>query len=420
MNNKFYIKNLNSFVNNSAFLYLYNFSDYLITFFLLPFIVRALGAEEFGKIGLAQTFGILIVLIIEFGSPLVSTREIAKIKNKSNGLLKYIGEIITFKILLIPLTFLITFIAISFIPIFTSNPEYILIVLIGSIFQGLSPVWYFQGIEKIGKIIISKIMIRLLGFVAVIFFVDNPRDGWIFLTSISMTNFFVCVAMYKKMINDIGLFRLVNFKNLGASLKQNFHSFLISIFPVIYQNITSIMLSFFVSPLQLGVFYGMSKIYRAFNTLFGPISQAVFPIISKVSNKNQIESKLLIKKYLTLIITIGILFMIIIYIFSEQIITLILGENFSSGTLLLKLFSFVLPLTAISNALGRQWLMAKNKDSFYLLTQFLSSIAAFLTFYYAIKKFDILSIPISLIVFELVTIFLIALFLLRNEKYRFI
>ena len=76
------LKNKRSLINNSVYLYLAHSSDYILSIFLLPFIARVLGVSEFGIISIAQTFGIFISLFMEFGSSLVITREIARIKEK--------------------------------------------------------------------------------------------------------------------------------------------------------------------------------------------------------------------------------------------------------------------------------------------------------------------------------------------------
>ena len=74
----------NPLVTNSFYLYLSHFADYFFAIFLLPFIAKTLGIIEFGEIGLAQTFGVFIILFIEFGSSLMATREISKEKNNLN------------------------------------------------------------------------------------------------------------------------------------------------------------------------------------------------------------------------------------------------------------------------------------------------------------------------------------------------
>ena len=77
-------KNNNSLFSNSIYLYLSYFSDYILSIFLLPFIARTVGAVELGTIGVFQTFGIFISLLMEFGSSLFITKEISKLRDNKN------------------------------------------------------------------------------------------------------------------------------------------------------------------------------------------------------------------------------------------------------------------------------------------------------------------------------------------------
>ena len=113
--------NKKSLLTNSFYLYLSHFADYILALFLLPFIARSIGAIEFGKIGLTQTFGMLIILLMEFGSSLMATREVARIKNDKPRLKQFIEQLIIFKIYLIPFVIIASLIAIIFVPIFTEN-----------------------------------------------------------------------------------------------------------------------------------------------------------------------------------------------------------------------------------------------------------------------------------------------------------
>ena len=88
-------ENKRSLLTNSFYLYLSHFADYILALFLLPFIARSIGAIEFGKIGLTQTFGMLIILLMEFGSSLMATREVARLKKDKPNLKHFIEQLIT-------------------------------------------------------------------------------------------------------------------------------------------------------------------------------------------------------------------------------------------------------------------------------------------------------------------------------------
>ena len=217
-------------------------------------------------------------------------------------------------------------------------------------------------------------MIIYFRFIIIVFYVKSPTDGWIILVSYSLTSALICLYLYFKIIKKQGPLILNRPYRTKFIFTKSIPSFLITIIPMIYQNISVMVLSIFVNPIQLGFYYGASRVYRAFNTLYSPISQAFFPIISSLDNKNKTESILLIQKYLFLTTIIGLFFFLINFLFAEQIIKILLGNEFSGSNNLLRIFCFVLPLTAISNALGRQWLMVINKDTFYSTVQLFSSL----------------------------------------------
>ena len=409
-------RNKSSLANNSFYLYISHFADYILTLFLLPFIARTIGAIELGLIGLAQTFGLLIILFMEFGSSLMATREVARIKDDQIALKFFVEKLTTFKIYLIPIALIASALLIIYSPIFYNKPHYVIIVILGAIFQGISPTWYFQGIEKMKVIALSKLFFRLIGFIIIISCVKSSNDAWIVLASFSLTSTLICLYLYFEIIKKIGLLTFTRPDQSKFIFTNSISSFLITIIPMIYQNISVIVLSVFVNPFQLGVYYGAARIYRGFNTLYGPISQAFFPIISSLENKNKTESKLLIRNYLILMIIIGSFFFIINYFLSEEIISAILGNEFSASSSLLRLFSIVLPLTAVSNALGRQWLLVINKESFYLIVLLVSSLIAFITFLFIINGFGIKAYPISLIIYEVSSIIMILIFLISNGR----
>ncbi len=409
-------KTKNFFFINSLYLYLSHFADYLLSIFLLPLIAKTIGTTEFGIISLAQTFSLLIILFMEFGSSLMATREVARIKEDKSKVKIFIQDLTGFKIFLIPVVLIIAFLVAFNVPIFSSRPHYILIVALGAIFQGMTPTWYFQGIEKMKKISISKIFFRSISFLIIIFLVKSSKDGWIVLASFTLSSTLICIYLFYEIVKKIGPFNPFQFEQRKSIVKRSIPSFLITAIPLLYQNISIFMLSVFVNPFQLGLLFGASRIHRAFNTLYSPISQAFFPLISSINDKKKNESKKLIKEYSFFIGSIGLLFFLLNYFFTENLILLLLGHEFSKSEDLLRIFSILFPLTAISNALGRQWLMVIDKESYFSVIQMISAMIASFTLVFIFKSHGIGSYPISLIFYELSTVIMILLLLFYSNK----
>ena len=212
---------------NSFYLYLSHFSDYLLSFLTLPFIARAIGPEELGLVGFTQLYGALILLIMEFGSSLMAVREVVKKKGNITFLRSFVSEIISFKIMLIPLVFFISIITYSFIPLFNGAYHYLFIATLGSISQGLAPTWYFEGLEKMKLLAISKTFFRLISFIAIVLFVNSSSDGWMVIGINSICSLFIFCLLFVKMKNEIKSFSLSLLNNFGKIWEMSKKSFLI-------------------------------------------------------------------------------------------------------------------------------------------------------------------------------------------------
>ena len=416
MNSEILTKIRQPLIANSFYLYLANFADYLLAIIILPFIARALGPEQLGYVGLAQTFGIFILLIMEFGFPLMATRQIAREKNNPENIKLLIGQIFSFKLFLIPIILIISIIITQIVPIFYNYPHYILIVVVGSIFQGMAPTWYFMGIEKVSTVAFSKTIFRLIGFGLIFLFVRSSYDGWIVLFGYMISSICICLYLIKHLMNNLGSFRIRNESSIKAVWQKTKNSFFVTILPVIYNNLGVIIMSIIVNPLQLGFYYGASRIHGAFNTLYGPMGEAFYPRLASTDFEDHEKAKKIAKFFIYILFAIGLLFFLIIYFFAESIIFIILGENFLFATTTLKIFAIVLPLTAISHVLGRQWLMIRGNDSQYAKILLISSLIGTLALVATIRSYGIIAMPLSLIIYEFLTIIMIISFIKKKRK----
>ena len=394
-------------VANSFYLYIAHFADYIFSLLILPFIARILGPEELGYVATAQIFGLLLLLIMEFGFSLTATREVSKLKEKKALLTKYINESFSFKFFLIPLIIFLSIFSIISFPTFQSRPHYIGIVMVGSIFQGMAPTWFFQGIEKLKVIAISKILFRGIGFIIIFVFIRDYQDGWIVLMGSSITSFFIFLYLINYMQSIVGKIKITGIKGIKSIWKNSRWTFLLTLIPVLFQNGTALILSTIVSPLQMGLYFGATKIYRSFNTLYGPFGQAIYP---RLIASNQISpkiSKYLVYKVLLTLFSLGLIFFILLFFWPDVFIKILLGDLYLEASITLKLYGIVLPLTAVSHVLGRQWMLVKGEEKTYLKIILTTSLFTFIFLVFSVDFLGIKAAPISLIIFEICTIFTI-------------
>ena len=391
-------------LKNSFYLYISHFSDYLFSILILPFIARILGPNELGQVVLAQTFGLLILIIMEFGFSLTATREVAILKNKKEALDKYLGRVFLFKLLLIPAVIVLSSVLIK---IFSVKNDYIFIVLIGSIFQGMVPVWFFQGIERLKIVAFSKIFFRAIGFIIIFIFINDEQDGWVVLISHTITSVLIFTYFIYKMLKIVGKIKLSKFKDLNIIWNNSAWVFLVSIIPVIFQNSAAFILELKLNSLQLGLYFGSFKIYRSLNTLYGPIGQAVYPRLISSNDENKESSIKLKWKIFWVLLSMGLFFCSILFFFPTLIISILLGNEYLEASKTLQLFGFILPLTAISHVLGRQWMLVQRNEKKYSIILIIGLLISFVFLIFSVEKLGIQAVPISLILYELLTILMI-------------
>ncbi len=394
-------------LKNSFYLYLSHFADYLFSILLLPFIARILGPNELGYVVLAQTFGLLILIVMEFGFSLTATREVAILKNEKEGLDNYLGKVFSFKLLLIPVVILLSFIVIIISPVFQARTHYIFIVLIGSIFQGMIPIWFFQGIERLKIVALSKIFFRAIGFIIIFMLINNEQDGWIVLMGHTITSGLIFTYFIYSMLKIVGKIKFSKIKHLNIIWNNTSWVFLVSIIPIIFQNSVAFLLELKLSSLQLGLYFGSFKIYRSFNTLYGPIGQAVYPRLIS-SNAEDEEASIKLKwKVFWLLLSMGSFFCTILIFFSKSIISILLGNEYLEASKTLQLFGIVLPLTAISHVLGRQWMLVQRNEKKYSIILTIGLLISLMFLIFSVERLGTQAVPISLILYELSTILMI-------------
>jgi PST family polysaccharide transporter len=269
------------------------------------------------------------------------------------------------------------------------------------------PIWFFQGIERLKIVAFSKIFFRAIGFIIIFIFINDEQDAWIVLMAHTITSGLIFSYLIYSMINIVGRIKLSKIKDLDVLWHNSAWVFLLSIIPVIYQNSAALLLELKLSTFQLGLYFGTFKIYRSFNTLYGPIGQAVYPRLI-VSNAKDKESSIKLKwRVFWLMLSLGLFFCCILIFFPKIIISILLGNEYLKASRTLQLFGLVLPLTAISHVLGRQWMLVQRNEKKYSIILIIGLLISFIFLIFFINKLGIQSIPISLILYELTTILMI-------------
>ena len=266
--------------------------------------------------------------------------------------------------------------------------------MLDSIIQSFAPSWYFRGKEKFKDLATIKIIFRTIAFISVLFLVKIPSDSWKYLLIHAISSFGISLVQLFIMTRDIGMVKFQKWHEVQNILKSSTYNFFIIVLPTIFNNISIFLLSYLVGPFQLGYYYAVVKIHRGFNTLYTPLFDSFFPYLIKTFNYNKEKALEISKKFNIILFILGSFLCIIIWLFSESIISLLLGDEYLPAANYLKSFALLLPLTVNSYIWGNQWMIAMKQERQFSMISILSNLIAISFLIVSLSELKIFAIPL--------------------------
>ncbi|MDC0589904.1 oligosaccharide flippase family protein [Porticoccaceae bacterium] len=107
----------------------------------------------------------------------------------------------------------------------------------------------------------------------------------------------------------------------------------------------------------VGIYAGAEKLLKAVKGLYNPISQALFPHMSALLISGPRSAMPKINMYIYRLSAFTLLSSTLLLFFADVIVELVLGAEFESASLLLKVMSFIPFFACISNIFGVQLML---------------------------------------------------------------
>ncbi|AMW77516.1 polysaccharide biosynthesis protein [Acinetobacter sp. TGL-Y2] len=382
--------------------------NYILPLLTLPYLVRVLGAEKFGLIAFATAVVGYFIVLTDYGFNFSATREVANHKDDKNKLVEIFSSVMTIKILLLLVSFIILlFLILCFEKI--GNDAQLYILTFGTVVgQVLFPVWFFQGVERMKYITIINIISKTIFTVAIFLLVKHTSDYLLvpLLTSIGII-IASLISLYIVFFSFNVKFKFQKVATIKMYLKGGSHLFYTSALSNLLTSSGVIVLSLVTNNTVVGYFSAIEKLFRAVVGLFSPLTQALYPIsCNKV--QDPIAGKIYIRKLLYFIGSAALVVAIGFAIFSEYVVNFMYGSDFSAYSYILAIMMIWLFFGVINNIIGIQYLSASKNDKYYMYSFFIAGIITVLLNIVLVPYFLINGILFSMIFGEiLLTIFMI-------------
>lgn len=323
---------------------------------VVPFLTRTLGPSEWGRLALAQALSVWTMLIMEYGFALSAVRAVSRSRGSREQLSKIVQGVQGAKVLLSVVCALIGFVSFLTIPALRGSPELVTLGCVSGVVTGWSPVWFYQGIERMVGASVITALARAFATLGVFVLVGGPSDGWRVL---ALQAGFATVST---VVLSIGMYIQVEYKGPAwvtslSVLKSGWETFMLRAVSSVYTVANTLVLGVLAPAAEVAFFAGPERMVRALLSFLSPVSDALYPRMSALVQSAPRLAKRIAVTTLSILVAAGVLVSAAVATAAGELVNLILGPGFSSSAEVLRVLALLLPIVAAGTVVGVQWLL---------------------------------------------------------------
>ncbi|MDO5825563.1 MAG: transporter [Methanosphaera sp. rholeuAM130] len=337
------------------------FASYILPLITLPYLTWILGPELFGLTQYAISLITYFQFFTDYGFNLSATRELAIVKDDKDKVSRIFNSVMFIKVILCIISFVITLLLITFISKFNSDAMIYLLTFGMVIGYILFPTWLFQGMEYMKYTSILNILGKVIFTVLIFLLIHEPED-YILVPIINSLGLIIVgiIGLYLAITKfDIKL-KIPSKEDVKYHLKEGWHVFISTIAINMYTTTNTFLLGLLTNNTLVGYYSISEKIILAVNGLLNPISQALYPFISRSVNDDKKTSIIFIRKLTKLMAVVGLVLSIGLLIFSKTIILTLFGPNYASSIILLQIMAMIPLAVSLSTIFGIETMLTFN------------------------------------------------------------
>lgn len=405
-------------IENIISLFMIKGLQYILAFITFPYLVRVLQVENFGNVVFVQGVLQYFILFTDYGFNLLGPKEIAQNDNKKERG-RIFASIFAAKLILLCIS-TILFVCILVIISYINNENILLyivtyLMVIGNV---ILPVWFFQGIQQMRYITIVNIIGRFLSVICIFYYVRIPEDyvlaGFFQAIVPLIAGFCSWIILWK---NYKEVFILPKYKDIKQVFIDAWEIFTSTVAINLYTASNLVFLGLLTNNIVVGYFSGAQKIIQNINSLISPITQAIYPYISKITNNSKSDALKFLRKIVWILGGGNFIVSILIFIFAEWIVDLLLGDGYEQSVLLLRILSFLPFIISLSNIFGIQTMlvfgMKKQFNKILLSAAVINTIIVLPMIYF----YQAIGVSISMTITEMFVTLTMYIVLRKNNIY---
>lgn len=275
-----------SVVKNSIYNTIYQVITIIVPIITLPYVSRVLGETGIGKQAYTNAIAQYFIILGIMGINMYGTRQIASVRDDKNQLNKNFTEIFFLRLMTTGLSLVLY---IVFFVIYNTTDRAIYLYQSVNIVAAILDVsWLFMGIEDFRNLLTRNLITKLLGVVLIFLLVKSREDTGIYVLILASSQLLGQMIMYlqlPKLVSMKGIQDLNIFSHLMPSVRL----FVPQLAAQVYLLLDKIMLGYFTTEAEVGLYDNSQKIVRIVMTLVTSIGTVMIPHMSNILAKNDMK-----------------------------------------------------------------------------------------------------------------------------------
>lgn len=348
---------------NALSLYSIQFAQYILPLITIPYLVRVLGPKRLGTLAFGQSLMAYFAMAVDYGFGLSATRRISAQREDFDAVNRIVSTVWAAKGLLALSGLSIVVILIRLVPRFHAVSSLILILFVGVVGSVFFPAWLFQGLEKMVPVSVINLSVRTLSAAAMFILVRRSEDYLVYAALMSFGALLAGVAGMWVAIRKFRLsFVLPSWGDIWDCLREGWVSFLTMGAISFYTSANALILGFLTNDLMVGFYSAAERVVRIAISVFGPLSQAVYPRFSKLAADSKRVALQWGRTMLVVMAVLGLLMSGTLFAAAPLIVSVAFGPRYAASVTTLRLLSPLPFLIAVSNVLGIQVLFPFRRE----------------------------------------------------------
>jgi PST family polysaccharide transporter len=330
----------------------------------VPYLARVLGPSRWGLVAYSQAFALYISMVIDFGFQLSATRQVARARDHRGQVEQLVAGVMGAKAVLTFVCLVGVAALAPFLSAFRGNEIYLWAGTLSGVVQGFSFLWFYQGMERMKTSSGIDICGRAVATLAIFAFVRSRDDAWKVLAVQCVCNAGVTFSLLYLGARELRFSR-PTLALTSRALRDSASMFLFRSAVSLYTTGNALILGTVAGPVAVGFYSGAERINKAFLGLLSPVSQAIYPRLSRLMSSDPSKSIALAR------ISLGVMFggstivAGVLYLASPVIVRVALGPGYERAIPVMRVLTILLPAIATSNVLGIQWMLPLGMDRIF-------------------------------------------------------